>query len=104
MILQPIDPDAGAVAADADEGEFDTEDASEPASAQVIDVARVLDVQDHWILDDERLLRDLAGCLCGVDIDTAAASSKRDQITAAKNHIARRLERLLLRLDRKYLP
>ena len=98
VTLQPIDPDADAVAADA--SDLGAEDASEPSAYQIIDVARVMDVKVHWILDDATLLRNLAACLSGVDVDMTAAASKRDQITAAKNHIARRLERLMLRLDR----
>ena len=95
--MHPIDPDADAVATDA--GELSDEDASEPAAYQMIDVARVMDVKDHRILDNATLLLDLAACLGGFDVDMTAASSKRDQITAAKNHITRRMERLLLRLD-----
>ena len=99
VVLQPIDPDADAVATDAGDEEMDPENEIAPAASQIIDVARVMDVREHWILDNEALLRDLAACLHGVDVDTVAASSKRDQILAAKSHIARRLERMLQLLD-----
>ena len=56
-------------------------------------------VRDHWILDNAALMSEISSCLHGVDVNAVVDSSTREQVLAAKVHLSRRLERLLLCLD-----
>ena len=98
VILEPIDPEANLADVDAEEENQDV-DGVAPVATQVVDVSQAMAVRDHWILDDTALIGEVSSCLQGVDVNAVVDSSTRDQVIAAKIHLARRLERRLLRLD-----
>ena len=91
VILQPIDPEANLGDVDAEE-EDQNVDGVAPAATQVVDVLQAIVVQDHWILDDTTLIGEVSSCLQGVVANAVVDSSTRDQVIAAKIHLARRLE------------
>ena len=94
MAIDPTDEEEGTAATAA--GEEDAIPAIPTlvsSRSLVVDAENSISVAEHCFLDNTELLDELSNCVHGVVINGIMASSKREKVIVAKNHLSQRLQR-----------